>query len=282
MSLDFAAIHQDRINAFLKDYFVHLRGDSRAYSTPLIEAMEYGVLNGGKRFRPILCFLAGEAFGAGPSQLISFAAAVEMVHAFSLIHDDLPCMDDDDQRRGQPTTHIKFGEALALLAGDALLAEAFSLIARDYKNESAGMLLVQILARATGARGMTGGQALDMGFGEPISTLDLLKKVHEGKTGALIASSVEGAGVIARLSAPQQVKASQFGQMVGLLFQIKDDLLDQHEDAPQKNYPQMIGVEKTSQELQSLSKDAIRLLKDLTTQWHNLEKLLIYNLERDH
>ncbi|MBY0315749.1 MAG: polyprenyl synthetase family protein [Bdellovibrionales bacterium] len=282
MSLDFATTHQDLINAFLKDYFIHLREDSRAYSTPLIEAMEYGVLNGGKRFRPMLCFLAGEAFGATTSQLMSFAAAVEMIHAFSLIHDDLPCMDDDDLRRGQPTTHKKFGEALALLAGDALLAEAFSLIARDYKNESAGMLLVQILARATGARGMTGGQALDMGFGEPISTLDMLKKVHEGKTGALIASAVEGAGVIARLSGPQQAKAAQFGQMVGLLFQIKDDLLDQHEDAPQKNYPQMMGVEQTSQALHSLSKDAVRLLKDLTHQWQNLEKLLIYNLERDH
>lgn len=205
----------------------------------LVAAMRYSVLGGGKRFRPILFFAGAEA---GPERLpedaVDAAAALELIHTYSLVHDDLPCMDDDALRRGQPTCHVKFGEATALLAGDTLQTLGFELLAtRPAGDELAARRAraVAMAARAIGAEGMAGGQALDLAAtGRPIPPEERparLKRIHAWKTGRLIRLSVELGAVHAGADAATLGSVARYGDALGLLFQISDDLLDVTQDS---------------------------------------------------
>lgn len=200
----------------------------------LTEAMKYSLLAPGKRVRPFLVFEFCRMFGGSLCAALPFAAAIEMVHAFSLIHDDLPCMDNDDMRRGRPTNHKKFGEATALLAGDALLIAAFGAAAENPELPPQRVCrAVSLLSHYAGAYGMTGGQIMDMqGESGGIDSLDKLRKLHSLKTGALIRSAA-ALGCIAAVSAGSREakSADMYAENIGIAFQIKDDLLDVYGDA---------------------------------------------------
>jgi len=195
----------------------------------LHEAMRYAVLGGGKRVRPLLVFAAGEVAGADPARLDVVAAAVECIHAYSLVHDDMPCMDDDVLRRGRPTVHVQYDEATALLVGDSLQTEAFDLLAGHVLADDARVQLEmsRILARASGSRGMAGGQAIDLDAVGKALTLPELEYMHIHKTGALIRASVAlGARCAAGLSAQELELLDRYARCIGLAFQVVDDVLD--------------------------------------------------------
>lgn len=193
----------------------------------LHEAMRYACLNGGKRLRPILVHAAGAVSGATPEALDACAAAIEMVHVYSLVHDDMPCMDDDTLRRGMPTCHVQFDEATALLVGDALQTQAFITLTDAPLSANTIAELVRTLARASGAAGMAGGQAIDLGsVGRPLNEAEL-EQMHIMKTGALIRAAIRmGALAGESLDAATLDKLDRYGKVLGLLFQVVDDILD--------------------------------------------------------
>ena len=194
----------------------------------LLSAMRYSVLNGGKRLRPLLCFAAADAVAEANHHTEIVAASVEMIHAYSLIHDDLPAMDDDDLRRGKPSCHIQFDEATAILAGDALQAMAFEQLATMQGISPAAQVeLIRLLANHSGSSGMVAGQAIDLAATGESLTLDQLKFMHAHKTGALIETSVLMGAVATTEATPEQLDAlSGFARAIGLAFQIQDDILD--------------------------------------------------------
>jgi geranylgeranyl pyrophosphate synthase len=197
---------------------------------PLPEAMHYAVFGGGKRLRPALVRLVCRAFGGRDADAAAPAAAVELVHAYSLVHDDLPCMDDDELRRGRPTVHVVYGEALAVLVGDALLTAAFEALARaETADAPARLACARTLAGAAGALGMVGGQALDLAGGA--EDLGAVEDVHRRKTAALIAAAAELGALAAGAPAPERGRVREYGTSLGLLFQAVDDLLDVTSDA---------------------------------------------------
>jgi farnesyl diphosphate synthase len=194
----------------------------------LHEAMRYATLEGGKRVRPLLAFAAGEVSGAPPERLEIAAAAVECIHAYSLVHDDLPCMDDDTLRRGKPTVHMEYDDATALLVGDALQSLAFQLLAEPRLTDDARVQLemVRILAQAAGSRGMAGGQQLDLeATGKPL-TLPELELMHIHKTGALIRAAVRLGAACGTLSEAHEKRLDRYAKAIGLAFQVVDDVLD--------------------------------------------------------
>jgi geranylgeranyl diphosphate synthase, type II len=211
---------QERVDAYLE----RLRFAGEAGTTRLEEAMRYSLLAGGKRIRPVLALATAEALGRAPDDVLPLAAAIEMIHTYSLIHDDLPAMDDDALRRGKPTCHVAFGDDVAILAGDGLFAEALRLALTDQPGEPANVLAaVRELVSAAGVHGMVGGQFLDVA-GDP--TLDL-RHLHELKTGALIEASVGCVLSLAGLSeGPATMPFRRFAAEVGVMFQIVDDILD--------------------------------------------------------
>ncbi len=203
--------------------------DSEDICTGLYEAQKYSLMRGGKRIRPSLCIEACRMFGGEVESAMPFAVALEMVHNYSLIHDDLPCMDNDDLRRGMPTTHKKFGEATAILAGDGLLTDAFLECAMNpYVSGDCAAVAVSVLSAGAGSRGMIRGQAIDLYGEENKLTLEQLVELHLGKTGALICASVQLGCLAAGLSPndPQMLDMTRFAEQVGLVFQIVDDVLD--------------------------------------------------------
>ena len=190
----------------------------------LEEAMRYSLLAGGKRVRPVLALATARAFGAEPERFLPVACAIELIHTYSLIHDDLPAMDDDDLRRGLPTAHVKYGEGVAILAGDGLFAEAISLLCRQ-PGEPAGVLTaLGELATATGVDGMVGGQYVDVAGG--VADAEGLRALHGLKTGRLIAASVGVVLALEEVPEPERIPYRQFASEVGVLFQIVDDILD--------------------------------------------------------
>lgn len=199
----------------------------------LHRAMRYAALGGGKRVRPLLCHAAGALSGADPARLDIAAAAVELIHVYSLVHDDLPCMDDDVLRRGKPTCHVEFDEATALLVGDALQSLAFQVLAEQRPGGDAKRQLemLRLLAQAAGSRGMAGGQAIDLdAVGKPLSLTEL-EFMHIHKTGALIRAAVLlGAACGATLPEPQFAALDRYAKIAGLLFQVVDDILDSESD----------------------------------------------------
>jgi len=245
----------------------------------LLDAMRYSVLGGGKRVRPLLVYASGELVGAAEDVLDPIAAAVELIHAYSLVHDDLPAMDDDDLRRGRPTTHRQFDEATAILAGDALQALAFEVLASDPKlsaRPQAQAKMIGWLARAAGPAGMVGGQALDMAAeGRQIDERSL-ERIHRGKTGALIRASIMMPSELGNSSPDERAHLDVFARDIGLVFQIRDDLLEVEQDTAtlgksagsdagndKSTYPSTLGVEgarRRAAETQQRAVDALRKL----------------------
>ena len=246
----------------------------------LHRAMRYAVLGGGKRLRPLLVYATGAAFGAHVEALDSIAAAVEIIHAYSLVHDDLPAMDDDALRRGRPTCHIVFGEAMAILAGDALQALAFEVLANDpalSADPAAQCDMLRVLSLACGSHGMAGGQAFDLAaVGKPLSASEL-ERMHVYKTGALIRASVRlGALVAGCTHAPTLAALETYGHSIGLAFQIRDDLLDievgteqlgktagKDAAAGKPTYPAILGVAASHAELAALTATALDAIEPL-------------------
>lgn len=270
-------------------------------NTPLVEAMQYGALLGGKRLRPFLVYATGRMFGVSQQTLDAPAAAVECIHAYSLMHDDLPAMDDDDLRRGLPTCHIKFGEANAILAGDALQTLAFSILTEAPMADVAAedrLAMVATLANASGVAGMCGGQALDLAAENEQVSLEGLEQIHRHKTGALICAAVK----MGALSAGQRGRDAlplleRYAQCVGLAFQVQDDILDvvgdtatlgKRQGADQQlgksTYPALLGLEQARTKARDLIDDArqaLRLLSAQSLDTTALEALANYIIQRD-
>ncbi|MFZ3018034.1 MAG: polyprenyl synthetase family protein [Gallionella sp.] len=242
----------------------------------LHEAMRYAVLDGGKRVRPLLAFAAGELAGAEDARVEVAGAAVELIHAYSLVHDDMPCMDDDVLRRGKPTCHVQYDEATALLVGDALQTLAFQLLAEHRLADDAARQLemVKLLAVASGSRGMAGGQAIDLDSVGKALTLPELENMHIHKTGALIRAAILlGAHCGNHLSAEQIDKLDRFGKLIGLAFQVVDDVLDceadtatlgktagKDADNDKPTYVSLLGLEAARDMAQRLHREALDAL----------------------
>jgi geranylgeranyl diphosphate synthase, type II len=204
-------------------YLGQIRFGSDARTARLEEAMRYSLLAGGKRIRPVLALATAEALGRDPEEVLPLAASIEMIHTYSLIHDDLPAMDDDELRRGKPTCHVAYGEDVAILAGDGLFAEALRLALGDQRGEPGAVLAaVREIVSAAGVDGMVGGQFLDVG-GPPDTDL---RRIHELKTGALIAASVGAVLALERVPSPATIPYRRFAAELGVVFQIVDDILD--------------------------------------------------------
>lgn len=194
----------------------------------IYEAIKYSVDAGGKRIRPILCLMSNELFDGDVEEVLPFACAIEMIHTYSLIHDDLPCMDDDDYRRGQPSNHKKFGEGYATLAGDALLNLAFeTMLSASIENKSPNALqAAHVIAKASGATGMIGGQCIDLFYENKTINLDTLNKMYTLKTGALLNAPLVVGALLANTTEENVSIIQKFGKLIGLTFQITDDILD--------------------------------------------------------
>ncbi len=268
---------------------------------PLVElhrAMRYAVLGGGKRIRPLLVYAAGHALGVDDERLDSPACAVEIIHAYSLVHDDLPAMDDDDLRRGRPTCHIVFGEAMAILAGDALQALAFELLARDEpKIDAPGRLaMLHALGAACGAEGMAGGQAFDLSAVGKRLTLSELERMHAYKTGALIRAAVRlGALAAGHHDGDLLARLDRYGHAVGLAFQVRDDILDIEGEssvigktagkdaaADKPTFPSIIGLDASRARLDDLVADALDAIAPLGQRGEWLADLARYSAARGH
>ncbi|UYL10394.1 polyprenyl synthetase family protein [Bdellovibrio sp. SKB1291214] len=278
------ALKVQTVNRFVEKYLSDMELPQGPAIAELRKSMLYSATNGGKRFRPVLSVLIAEMLGASAEKVLPFAAAVEMIHTYSLIHDDLPCMDNDDMRRGKPTNHKVFGEDFALLAGDALLTEAFLIIAKNYSEN--GFLvgrLVQLLSEAAGIRGMVGGQAIDLRAGEKQLSQQELTHLHLLKTGALIRVAVEGAAIIAGAKVQEIEALKKFGEGLGVAFQVADDVLDHGEkDQDVRSFTGIIGLEETKKYLEQISKNTMAELHKVSADAAMLEYLVSFNISRKH
>jgi len=288
------ALYQDRIKLVLQQSLDRFP----AAEAKLHEAMQYALLLGGKRVRPVLTYMVGEACHAPRKALDAAATAIECIHAYSLIHDDLPAMDDDALRRGKPTVHIAFNEATAILAGDALQTLAFQLIAQHDIDLSAQqqLNLVRCLAEASGGAGMCGGQALDLAATGKQQTQAELAQMHQLKTGALIRAAVE-VGVLAGEAKAQAHLAtfSDFGNYLGLAFQVQDDILDVVGDtqtigkpqgsdraAQKSTYVEHLGLDGAREQMQYLHNKALQALASIPYNTEQLSQFANLLLTRDH
>jgi geranylgeranyl diphosphate synthase type II len=275
----------ERLESFFANYFESLPISRQSGAQELLSSVKYSLLQkGSKRFRPSLVFLTAEALGAQSEDVLPFAAAVEMIHTYSLIHDDLPCMDNDDLRRGQPTNHRVYGESTALLAGDALLTEAFCVIAQRYSSKpEVGLHLTAMLAEAAGIGGMVGGQAVDLKMQKSTDgkiNLAELKEMHALKTGALIRVAAEGAACISTTDADQISNCKKLGEFIGLAFQLADDVLDYNPDKVENgNYITVLGLEGAKKELAHVGDEAKKLAQALPRA-QSLLQLIDYNQSR--
>lgn len=262
----------------------------------LLEAMHYAVFNGGKRLRPMLVFATASSFTDDLTALEPAAAAVELIHCYSLVHDDLPAMDDDDLRRGKPTCHKAFDEATAILVGDALQSLAFEVLSHSSITAQTLIQMQRLLAKASGALGMAGGQSLDLCAENQTINLQQLQNIHRLKTGALIEASVMLGALGAGLNDTTLLKSlSQFAQLMGLAFQIQDDILDvegnthvlgktagqdaQHHKA---TYPAIMGLSAAKKELAIVSEQAMMILNDLPFSTTLLKNLSLKLIQRNH
>ena len=277
--------YQNRINSKLESL---LPSDDSILS----EAIRYSVLGGGKRLRPILVYLIGELGNAKNDSLDILAGSVEIIHCYSLIHDDLPSMDDDDLRRGKPTTHKKYDEATAILAGDALQPLAFELISNLDTSDSNKITIVNCLANACGYLGMVGGQIKDI-HSKEINTVDDLDIMHSQKTGRLIQASLETSGILSGLDKKDIETLSKYGEKIGLAFQIQDDIIDiespssisgkdQGSDINQEKitYPSIVGLEGSRTKARELAYEAKEILHLSQKNTDNLHKLADYIVQR--
>lgn len=276
---DWMASQRPTVDACLHERF----GD--AWPLRFQEATRYPLGTGGKRMRPLLSLAAVEAVGASVDDAaVGAAAAVELVHTYSLVHDDLPCMDDDDERRGRPTVHRVYDDGVAVLVGDALLTEAFRLLSELERSAETRIALVQRLATAAGHVGMIGGQAADVGLGGPVTELSSLRRLHAGKTGALITAAAWMGGRVAETSTANLAALQVYGEAVGLAFQMADDVLDADEDAGEDgppSYVKLLGIEETGRQARALASRAVEAVAGLPAP-SKLIALARYTVDRDH
>ncbi len=284
-------------HACIENALDHWLPEADVQPTHLHEAMRYSVLGEGKRIRPVLVYATGEAFGVELEHLDSPACAVELIHAYSLIHDDLPAMDNDDLRRGRPTCHKAFGEATAILAGDALQALAFHILAHSstiHVSAKQRLQMIDILAQASGSRGMAGGQAIDLAAVGKRLNIAELENMHIHKTGALIRASVE----LGALSAPEVdpfsfEAVSHYAKCIGLAFQVQDDILDVESDTetlgkPQGSdvernkptYPELLGLEGAKKAARELHAQALESLDRFDKRADPLRWIADYIIQR--
>lgn len=263
----------------------------------LHRAMHYAVMGGGKRMRPLLVYASGTAFGAPMERLDPAAVAVEVIHAYSLVHDDLPAMDDDALRRGRPTCHIEFGEAMAILAGDALQALAFEVLTSETLagiDARTRLEMLRVLANACGSHGMAGGQAFDLNAVGQRLDVNELERMHAYKTGALIRASVRLGALAAGCTDPALLDAlDRYAHCVGLAFQIRDDILDVEGDADQigktvgkdaasdkPTYPAILGLQASAAHLDELTEQALAAIAPMGESASNLRDLARFVADR--
>ena len=259
-------------------------------------AMRHSVFAGGKRIRPILCIEAGRAIAGGvPDGIEDVGAALEMLHTYSLIHDDLPALDNDDLRRGRPTCHKVFGEATAILAGDALQTQAYQVLSQLRCSAEARVRIIEEIARGTGTiNGMIGGQVVDLEAEHKKPDTETLEYIHRSKTAALITASVVSGGIYAGASDEQVEYLRRYGQAIGLAFQIVDDILDVTQTSEQlgktagkdiasekATYPALFGIEKSSQKAASLLHSASQALEKIQGRGNVLRALAQFLIERE-
>ena len=294
MDLDaYLALQSDRTVAWLD----RLVPSEDAPPGDLHRAMRYSLFAGGKRLRPALCIAAGELFDAAEADVLPVACALEMIHTYSLVHDDLPAMDDDDLRRGRPTCHKVFGEAMAILAGDALLTNAFRVLAVEgveAHNVDRRMRIVAEIARAAGsADGMVGGQVLDLAAEGREITAGALDRMHAAKTGALLTASVVTGAIAGGAGAGDLERLSRYGSALGLAFQIADDVLDvtateeelgktpgKDRAANKATYPALYGLEGSIARARALAEDAVAALEGFGAGAEPLRKIACFVVER--
>ncbi len=292
-----ATAYPDHLRADVERYLEGLRFSSEPAAAGLEEAMRYSLLAGGKRIRPVLALATARAIGREPEGVMPLAAALELIHTYSLIHDDLPAMDDDDLRRGRPTCHRAFGEDVAILAGDGLYAEAFRLLLTEQRGDPAGVLAAAAeLAAATGVQGMVGGQYLDVAETAPTGPAGL-RRLHELKTGRLIASAVQCVLRLEGNIGPATISAyTTFASELGVLFQIVDDILDvtgsqealgkrqgSDERLGKRTYVSEFGLEKARELARSSHRQARAALADAApAEPRQLEQITDFIATRTH
>lgn len=264
----------------------------------LLEACQYSLLNGGKRLRPILVFLTGEMFNAHPDDLGRIACAIECIHSYSLVHDDLPAMDDDNLRRGRPTCHIAYDEATAILVGDSLQTLAFDLLSKaplDGTSSVNQLKIINNLAHASGLFGMCAGQAMDIAATDKHITLPALEQLHNLKTGALLKSAII-MGALAGNASQQEIAAlTRYADAIGLAFQVQDDILDIEGDtnilgkpqgsdvaANKSTYPSLLGLQGAKDKAHTLVDTAINALSEIDADSGRLSAIAEYIIARDH
>lgn len=289
---------QERVEQALANRLANNSHHDKITSTRLLEAMRYSSLNGGKRLRALLVYAAGEALGVALDQLDAPASAVEMIHAYSLVHDDMPIMDNDDLRRGQASCHKKYDDATALLVGDALQSLAFETLCDNDLSPTQQCQMVKTLAQQSGVLGMAGGQAIDLESVGKTLTLEKLQAMHELKTGALIRASVRlGALASAHADADAQTltKLDNYAYCIGLAFQVQDDVLDVIADTDtlgktqgadialnKPTYPALMGLAAAQQKALDLIDQALSELDGLSFNTHALAALASFVVQRSH
>ncbi|MGD9950655.1 MAG: polyprenyl synthetase family protein [Desulfobulbus sp.] len=286
---------RQRVEACLAELMLDAAGEFSQH----IESMRYSLFVGGKRIRPVLCLAGAEAVDSSEAvrnSTLPVACALECIHTYSLIHDDLPAMDNDDLRRGKPTNHTVFGEAAAILAGDGLLTFAFDLLSGPASStiaDSVRIRVIQTIARAAGPLGMVGGQALDMIYEGQQVGYEILRSIHRSKTGALITASVLSGAMVAGATTDQETALRTYGNSIGLAFQIVDDLLDvvatteelgkpagSDAKADKVTYPSLFGVETSRTMAREAVQEAITALNIFDAQADPLRALAHYIVDR--
>ncbi len=261
----------------------------------VIEASRYSLLLGGKRIRPIIMLEFCKLFGGKIEDAINFAIALEMIHTYSLIHDDLPCMDNDDMRRGNPACHIKFGEDIALLAGDTLLTESFKIASQAPIDDAKKIKSIQVLASMAGLHGMIGGQVMDLSFEKKKPTLKELHAMYIKKTGCLISAAAQIGAIIGGATDDEIITAQNYALNVGLAFQIIDDILDitgdqevlgkpigSDESNDKTTFVSLLGLDKARKTAKEMTDEALGLLSMLDGDTNNLKEITKYLLDRKY
>lgn len=282
------------VDSFLESYY-----SKRILPDALHDSIVYSLSAGGKRIRPVLCLASYEACGEKPDEIVPYASAIEFIHTYSLIHDDLPAMDNDDLRRGKPTNHKVFGEGMAVLAGDGLLTEAFSLMSDlSYHpppvTHHALLKVMHELARASGIHGMVGGQAQDLISENAEPDAETLSFIHTRKTAALITASVRVGGILAGCSDEALLKLTRYGSNIGLAFQVVDDILDvegetevlgkpkgSDEKKKKMTYPKLYGIQESKDKASELVAVAIESLSEFGGKAEPLRAIARYLIERN-
>lgn len=291
------AIYPDDKRKLVEDALNRFFPAQDRYPEIIYKAMRHSLFSGGKRFRSVLCLLVGEAFGAKTEDILPTACGLEYIHTYSLIHDDLPAIDNDDLRRGKPTCHVLFGEDIAILAGDALFAEAFYLVTSSRTKVEAERILevVKELSYASGVRGMVSGQVADLQSADKQVKADILNFIHERKTGELITSAARAGAIIGNASSQRMEKVTKYAHKLGLAFQITDDILDvvgetdllgkevgSDERHNKATFPSIFGLDEAKRKAKEAIDSAINTLSGIEIDTSSLVDLAWFVYEREH